>query len=79
MNERIGLRVYQLPEPGEMAMQKPYSELTAGAIDEEVKKLIDQAYTRTMNLLTEKKTCVQKVCVWVWVCVDVGVGVCVCV
>lgn len=61
MNERIGLRVYQLPEPGEMTMQKPYSEATAGAIDEEVKGLIDRAYTRTMNLLKEKKECVQKV------------------
>lgn len=61
MNERIGLRVYQLPEPGEMTMQKPYSESTAGAIDEEVKALIDQAYTRTLNLLREKKECVQKV------------------
>lgn len=61
MNDRIGLRVYQLPEPGEMAMQKPYSEATAGAIDEEVKTLIDEAYTRTINLLSEKKDCVQKV------------------
>lgn len=61
MNDRIGLRVYQLPEPGEMAMQKPYSEATAGAIDEEVKTLIDEAYTRTINLLSEKKDCVRKV------------------
>ncbi|KAG0720694.1 AFG3-like protein 2 [Chionoecetes opilio] len=61
MNERIGLRVYQMPEPGEMAMTKPYSEATAGAIDEEVKALIDRAYTRTIDLLTEKKECVQKV------------------
>ncbi|XP_063851531.1 AFG3-like protein 2 [Scylla paramamosain] len=61
MNDRIGLRVYQLPEPGEMAMQKPYSEATAGAIDEEVKSLIDEAYIRTINLLTEKKECVRKV------------------
>lgn len=61
MNERIGQRVYQLPEPGEMVMEKPYSEATAQAIDEEVKQLIDRAYTKTVNLLTEKKECIQKV------------------
>ena len=61
MNERIGQRVYQLPEPGDMVMEKPYSEATAQAIDEEVKILIDKAYSRTMELLKEKKDCVQKV------------------
>lgn len=61
MNERIGQRVYQLPEPGEMVMEKPYSEATAQAIDEEVKLLIDAAYKRTMDLLNEKKECIQKI------------------
>lgn len=61
MNERIGQRVYQLPEPGEMVMEKPYSEMTAQAIDEEVKLLIDAAYKRTMDLLSEKKEFIQKV------------------
>ncbi|KAF2343382.1 Peptidase M41, partial [Trinorchestia longiramus] len=61
MNERIGQRVYQLPEPGEMVMEKPYSEETAAAIDEEVKKLIDSAYSATLSLLAEKKECVKKV------------------
>lgn len=61
MNERIGQRVYQLPEPGEMVMEKPYSEATAQAIDEEVKILIDKAYSRTIELLTEKKSHIEKV------------------
>lgn len=61
MNDRIGQRVYQLPEPGEMVMEKPYSEATAQAIDEEVKSLIDSAYKRTVDLLTEKKECIMKV------------------
>lgn len=61
MNERIGQRVYQLPEPGEMVMEKPYSEATAQTIDEEVKLLIDKAYNSTLDLLTEHKGDIEKV------------------
>lgn len=61
MNDRIGQRVYQMPEPGEMVMEKPYSEATAQAIDEEVKALIDNAYQRTLDLLNEKKADIEKV------------------
>ncbi|XP_063601865.1 AFG3-like protein 2 [Penaeus indicus] len=61
MNDRIGQRVYQMPEPGEMVMEKPYSEATAQAIDEEVKALIDNAYQRTLDLLTQKKADIEKV------------------
>jgi len=60
MNDRIGQRVYQLPQPGEMTMEKPYSEETASAIDQEVKVLIDQAYAATVKLLTEKKAVCEK-------------------
>ncbi|KAI9021229.1 peptidase family M41-domain-containing protein [Hyaloraphidium curvatum] len=42
-------------------LQKPYSEETARLIDEEVRKIIDGAYERTMKLLTEKKAEVEKV------------------
>ena len=34
---------------------KPYSEQTAGAIDQEVKKIIDEAYSRCMNILKEHR------------------------
>lgn len=61
MNERIGQRVYQMPEPGELVMEKPYSEATAQTIDEEVKILIDKAYKKTVELLTEKKLYIEKV------------------
>ncbi|RXG72109.1 AFG3-like protein 2 [Armadillidium vulgare] len=61
MNERIGHRVYHIPEPGEMVMEKPYSESTAQAIDEEVKILIDKAYNRTMDLLTKHKENITKI------------------
>lgn len=42
-------------------LQKPYSEETARLIDEEVRKIIDNAYDRTINLLTERKAEVEKV------------------
>merc|ERR1712106_179035 len=61
MNERIGQRVYQMPEPGEMVMEKPYSEATAQIIDEEVKELIDRAYNHTIELLTVHKEKIDKV------------------
>lgn len=63
MNERIGQRVYQMPEPGEMVMEKPYSEATAQTIDEEVKELIDRAYSKTMELLNTQKENIDKVAV----------------
>jgi cell division protease FtsH len=40
---------------GEYGYQKPYSEKTAELIDQEVRELVDQAYTRTKNLLLEHK------------------------
>jgi len=61
MNERIGQRVYQMPEPGEMVMEKPYSEATAQIIDEEVKELIDRAYNHTIELLTVHKEKIDRV------------------
>lgn len=38
---------------------KPYSEETGKLIDAEVKKIIDQQWDRTLNLLTEKKDILQ--------------------
>merc|ERR1711990_237127 len=40
-------------------MNKPYSEETGKLIDAEVKKIIDQQWDRTLNLLTEKKDILQ--------------------
>ena len=54
MNSKVGNISFY--DPGqENAFQKPYSEETGKIIDEEVRKLIDAAYERTKDLLTEKK------------------------
>lgn len=54
MNEKIGNISYYDPNQ-ENVFTKPFSEETGKMIDEEVRKLIDQAYVRTKALLTEKK------------------------
>lgn len=38
---------------------RPYSEQTAQAMDEEARKLVDEAYKRTLELLRERKTQVE--------------------
>ncbi len=56
LNERIGnISFYDSSGQQEYAFNKPYSEKTAEAIDEEVKKMIDAAYIRTKNLLLGHK------------------------
>merc|ERR1712106_330417 len=41
-------------------MNKPYSEETAREIDAEVKRIVDEQWERTLNLLTEKKDILEK-------------------
>jgi ATP-dependent metalloprotease FtsH len=55
LNDRIGNISYYDPQGGEYSFNKPYSERTAEIIDEEVKKMIDQAYERTKQVLRENK------------------------
>ncbi len=55
LNDRIGNISYYDPQGGELSFNKPYSERTAEIIDEEVKKMIDQAYVRTKQVLYENK------------------------
>ncbi len=59
MNEKVGNISYYDPNQ-ENTFTKPYSEDTAKLIDDEVRQLIDDAYVRTKNLLTEKKDQVEK-------------------
>ena len=41
-------------------MNKPYSEETAREIDAEVKRIVDEQWERTIDLLTEKKDILEK-------------------
>ncbi|MEO6914816.1 MAG: ATP-dependent zinc metalloprotease FtsH [Chitinophagaceae bacterium] len=53
MNKKVGNVSFYDPA-AENTFTKPYSEETSKMIDEEVRNLIDSAYTRTKDLLSEK-------------------------
>jgi cell division protease FtsH len=55
MNDKIGnISYYDSKGSNEYSMTKPYSEATAQTIDNEVRKIIQDAYDRTKQLLSEK-------------------------
>ncbi len=55
-NKKIGnISFYDSTGMRESAFQKPYSEETGRMIDDEVRKLTDEAYQRAKNILTEHK------------------------
>jgi AFG3 family protein len=58
MNEKVGNVSFYDPQQ-ENSFTKPYSEETSRMIDEEVRKLIDTAYIRTIELLKERKAQVE--------------------
>ncbi len=55
MNDKIGNVSYYDSKQSDYNFTKPYSEATSELIDNEVKILVDQAYTRTKKLLLSKK------------------------
>ncbi|MDF2383679.1 ATP-dependent zinc metalloprotease FtsH [Nostoc ellipsosporum NOK] len=59
MNERVGNISFYDPQQ-ENGFTKPYSEETSKLIDEEVRKMIEEAYERTKQLLSEKREQVAK-------------------
>ncbi|RMG08238.1 MAG: ATP-dependent zinc metalloprotease FtsH [Acidobacteria bacterium] len=61
LNPQIGnISYYDSTGQSEYAFTKPYSEKTSELIDEEVKKMIDTAYQRAKNILSEKKEMLTK-------------------
>lgn len=61
MNEKVGNVSFEMPQPGEMVIDKPYSEKTAELIDSEVRMLIESAHKHTTKLLTQHKDDITKV------------------
>jgi AFG3 family protein len=55
-SERLGLLSFP---PNQQELTKPYSDETAKIIDEEVRKLVDDAYERTLKLLEDQKSTVE--------------------
>ena len=61
LSKRIGnLSFYDSSGQSDYSFSKPYSEKTAEAIDEEVRKMVEGAYLRTLKLLTDSKDKLQK-------------------
>ena len=60
MNTRLGQLAFP-KDPNAFYDDRPYSEKTAKAMDEEAKSIVDEAYERTLSLLRERKDEVEKV------------------
>jgi len=59
MNSRVGQLAFPKDE-NQFGADKPYSDATAEAMDEEARKIVDEAYKQTVELITEKKQEVEK-------------------
>jgi cell division protease FtsH len=55
MNPKIGNVSFYDSKQSDYQFNKPYSEATSELIDQEAKKIIDHAYKRTKELLSEKR------------------------
>ncbi len=60
MNERLGQLAFP-KDDNAMFDERPYSEKTARAMDEEARMIVDAAYERTLDLLRERKSEVESV------------------
>ncbi len=54
MNDKIGNISFYDSKQSEYSFNKPYSDATAELIDKEAKKIVDEAYVRTIKLLKTK-------------------------
>jgi cell division protease FtsH len=56
LNDKIGnITYYDSSGQADYSFTKPYSELTAQTIDEEISKIIEQQYQRAIDILEENK------------------------
>eukprot|EP00560_Eucampia_antarctica_P007499 CAMPEP_0197826880 /NCGR_PEP_ID=MMETSP1437-20131217/3766_1 /TAXON_ID=49252 ORGANISM="Eucampia antarctica, Strain CCMP1452" /NCGR_SAMPLE_ID=MMETSP1437 /ASSEMBLY_ACC=CAM_ASM_001096 /LENGTH=885 /DNA_ID=CAMNT_0043427503 /DNA_START=123 /DNA_END=2781 /DNA_ORIENTATION=+ len=60
MNSRVGQLAFP-KDPNAMPGDKPYSDATAEAMDEEARAIVEKAYERTLSLMREKRTELEKV------------------
>ena len=60
MNNKVGQLAFP-KDPNAGPGDKPYSDATAEAMDEEARRIVDEAYERTLNLITERKEEVEKI------------------
>ncbi|HLO90927.1 MAG TPA: ATP-dependent zinc metalloprotease FtsH [Lentimicrobium sp.] len=61
LNKQVGnVSYYDSTGQQEYAFTKPYSEATAEVIDQEIKKIIDEAYERAKMILSENKDKLEK-------------------
>ena len=60
MNNKVGQLAFP-KDPNAGPGDKPYSDSTAEAMDEEARRIVDEAYERTVNLITERKEEVEKI------------------
>ncbi|CAM9784448.1 unnamed protein product, partial [Choristocarpus tenellus] len=61
MGEGIGQLAFPKQDNGGFPEEKPYSDATAQLMDEEAKRMVDNAYQRTLDLVREKKAQVEAV------------------